>query len=110
MGLMRSVLLAGSQSPWLRRQATQRAFVRRAVSRFMPGETLDDALAATLALRGQNLPVVLTRLGENVATEEEADEVRDHYLGALDRIATQGAAAEISVKPTQLGLDLDRER
>jgi proline dehydrogenase len=45
-----------------------------------------------------------------VATEEEADEVREHYLGALDKIAAQGAAAEISVKPTQLGLDLDEER
>jgi proline dehydrogenase len=110
MGLMRKALLAGSQSPWLKRQATQRAFVRRAVSRFMPGEHLDDALAAAQALREKNLPSVLTRLGENVASEEEADEVREHYLGALDKIAARGAAAEISVKPTQLGLDLDRER
>lgn len=110
MGVMRSVLLAGSQSPWLRRQATRRRFVRRAVSRFMPGEHLDDALVAAQALRARSLPVVLTRLGENVAAETEADEVRNHYLGALDTIASRGADAEISIKPTQLGLDLDRER
>jgi len=110
MGIMRTVLLAGSQSPWLRRQATRRRFVRRAVSRFMPGEQLGDALAAAERLRAQGLPAVLTRLGENVASEAEADAVRDHYLGALDAIAAQSAEAEISVKPTQLGLDLDRER
>jgi len=110
MGIMRTVLLAGSQSPWLRRQATRRRFVRRAVSRFMPGEQLGDALAAAERLRAQGLPAVLTRLGENVASEAEADAVRDHYLGAFDAIAAQSAEAEISVKPTQLGLDLDRER
>ena len=88
----------------------RRPFVHRAVSRFMPGEELEDALAAAAALGHAGLGAVLTRLGENVATEAEADEVKDHYLHVLDRVAAAGGAIEISVKPTQLGLDLDEQR
>ena len=88
----------------------RRAFVRRAVSRFMPGEEASDALAATGALRRAGLGAVLTRLGENVAAEAEADAVAAHYLDLLERVKDEGGAVEISVKPTQLGLDLDEER
>ena len=52
MGLMRAALLAGSQSAWLRETAVRRPAVRRAVARFMPGERVEDALAAAAALRG----------------------------------------------------------
>jgi proline dehydrogenase len=117
MGLMRSLLLAGADSRWLREQATKRAFVRRAVSRFMPGESLGEALATADALRPEGIGLVLTRLGENVTDAAEADEVAAHYMDALDRIGPQagpggttGIVAEISVKPTQLGLDIDAER
>ncbi|HET8647262.1 MAG TPA: proline dehydrogenase family protein [Vicinamibacteria bacterium] len=110
MGALRRVLLAGSQSRWLREQATRRRFVRRAVERFMPGERLEDALAAAAVLAPRGIAAVLTRLGENVDREAEADEVRAHYEGALDRIAQDGAPCEVSLKLTQLGLDLDRER
>ena len=105
MGLLRRALLAGSQSRWLRERA-----MRRAVSRFMPGEEASDALAATGALRQAGMGAVLTRLGENVATEAEADAVASHYLDLLERVKGEGGAVEISVKPTQLGLDLDEER
>jgi proline dehydrogenase len=81
-------------------------FVRRAVSRFMPGETLDDALEAARALARRRIPAVLTCLGENVTSREEAAAVARHYLEALDRIREAGLDAEISVKLTQLGLDL----
>jgi proline dehydrogenase len=110
VGVLRSLMLAGSQSPWLREQATRRKFVRRAVSRFMPGETMEEAMAAAAAVAPRKIGAVLTRLGENVDQEAEADEVRDHYLLALDRIAQDHAPSEVSVKLTQLGLDLDRER
>lgn len=110
MGLLRGMLLAGSQSRWLRERAMRQAFVRRAVSRFMPGEELDDALAATGALRAAGLGAVLTRLGENVEDDAEADAVAAHYLDVLERVKGEAGAVEISVKPTQLGLDLDEER
>jgi proline dehydrogenase len=110
MGLMRSVLLAGSESGWLRAQATRRAFVRRAVSRFMPGESLEDALGTAPALAPDRIGLVLTRLGESVTDAAEADEVAAHYREALEKIRARRVDAEISVKPTQLGLDIDAAR
>ena len=88
----------------------RRPFVRRAVSRFMPGEDVSDALAATVSLRRAGMGAVLTRLGENVATEAEADAVAAHYLELLERVKDESGTVEISVKPTQLGLDLDEGR
>src|SRR2546426_10137916 len=84
MGLWRSLLLAGSDSRWLRAQATRRAFVRRAVSRFMPGESLEDALGTSSALGPDGIGLVLTRLGENVTDAAEADAVAAHYLEVLE--------------------------
>ena len=110
MGLMRSALLAGSQSAWLRAQATRRGFVRRSVSRFMPGERVEDALEAAAGLREQGISTILTRLGENLADAQEADEVTDHYRRVFDAVSAASLDAQISIKPTQLGLDLDRDR
>ena len=108
MGLMRDAFLAGSRSVWLRERATRYGFVRRSVSRFMPGETLAEALQATRALQEMGAGSVLTQLGENVTDAAEADAVKRHYLDVLDQAAAQGLDAQISVKLTQLGLDLDR--
>jgi proline dehydrogenase len=106
MPLVRSLLLAASQNVWLREHAVRYPFVRRSVSRFMPGETLDAALSAAQTLRQKNIGAVFTHLGENVADRDEARQVTDHYLQVLDSIHQQNLAAEISVKLTQLGLDL----
>jgi len=106
---MRRALLAGSSSRWLRERASRYPFVRRSVSRFMPGEELDDALSAARGLSAAGVPTILTRLGENLPEAGAAAEVTRHYLDALDRIAGTGLDAQISVKPTQLGLDQDRE-
>jgi proline dehydrogenase len=109
MGLMRSAFLAGSRSVWLRERAMRYGFVRRSVSRFMPGEGLADALEAARVLQEWGASSVLTQLGENVADADEADAVKRHYLDVLDRAAARGLDGQISVKPTQLGLDLDRD-
>lgn len=109
MGLMRSMLLVCSQSQWLRERATRLGFVRRAVSRFMPGETVEEALAAAKELKQQSLSTVFTNLGENVTDPAEADRVTVHYLGVLGRVRDMGLKTEVSVKLTQLGLDLDPE-
>jgi proline dehydrogenase len=110
MSVMRSVLLAASESRWLRRQAPHMGFVKKAVKRFMPGERIEDALAAAEELRGQGIDAVFTRLGENVTAMTEADAVRDHYLDVLARIGRTKLNAQISIKLTQLGLDVDPER
>jgi proline dehydrogenase len=107
--VLRTVLLAASENRWLRERAPRHPFVRRAVARFMPGEDVDSALAAVRTLGDRGMGAVLTQLGENLAEAREARQVREHYSGVLRRIRETGADAEISVKPTQLGLDLSRE-
>jgi proline dehydrogenase len=106
MSIFRNVLLAASENRWLRERAVKFPFVRRAVTRFMPGETFEDALAASRAL---GVGTVLTRLGENLRNAAEAANVARHYREVLDRIQQEKMDVEISVKLTQLGLDFSRD-
>ena len=110
MGLMRTLLLAGSENRWLRRRAPHLPFVKTAVTRFMPGERPEDALEAAAALRRQGMGVVLTELGENIIDAAKADQVTRHYQDVLAKVAARGLDGHISIKLTQLGLDVDRER
>src|SRR2546425_6078281 len=107
MSLSRHLLLRASRSPWLARQLSERAFFRRAVRRFMPGEDLDAALAAAAELVRDGIGSVLTQLGEQVTSRDEAAGVRDHYLRVLEEIRQRELPTEISVKLTHLGLDLN---
>jgi len=109
MGFMRSFFLACSQSTWMRERATRYPFVRRAVSKFMPGETADAALAAAQVLQQASVGTVFTHLGENIKDPAEAERVTTHYVDVLDRICHMGLGTEVSVKLTQLGLDLSLE-
>jgi len=97
-----------STNPWLRERATRTAFVRRSVSTFMPGERLEDAMAAAAEQQRRGVGTIFTKLGENLTRVEEAEEVTRHYLDVLDKVKSAGLRAQISVKPTQLGLDLDK--
>jgi proline dehydrogenase len=106
MSLMRSLLLAASQNQWMRQRASRYAFVRRSVARFMPGETLEDALAAARTLKEKKIGAVFTHLGENVAERAEAVQVAEHYRGVIERNHARGLGTEVSVKLTQLGLDI----
>jgi len=109
MSLMRKVLLSASQSAWLRERAMRARMVRRATRRFMPGEKLEDALEATRALEREGIPTILTRLGENLASEADATAVADHYVLAQEQVREAAVGSEMSVKLTQLGLDLSPE-
>jgi len=109
MGISRNILLAAAQSKWLRERATRYHFVRRTVSRFMPGEELDDAVAAARDFQRHSMATVFTHLGENVTRPDEVEKVAQHYLAVLDLIQALQLPTEISVKLTQLGLDLDSD-
>ena len=109
MGVARNLLLAVSTNAWVRERATKTAFVRRSVSSFMPGERLEDALGAAALLRQEGVATILTKLGENLTRADEAEEVTGHYLDVLDNVSARKLNAEVSIKPTQLGLDLDKE-
>jgi len=105
MSVMRRALLWASTNAWIRENAMRTGFVRKSVSKFMPGEQIEDAIVAAKALQPAKLNTIFTRLGENITRLEEADEVRDHYLKVIDLIKAAGIDSQISIKPTQLGYD-----
>jgi proline dehydrogenase len=109
MNLIRRMLVKASESRWLRERAPRFGFVRAAAGRFMPGEKVEDALAAARPLAESGISTLLTQLGENIAERSEAERVTTHYLDLLDRIRDANLPTEVSVKLTHLGLDLDRE-
>jgi proline dehydrogenase len=106
MSVGRSILLAASRSATLNDFALHSSFVKRATHRFMPGEHAEDALAAAQQITATGRGVVFTQLGESITRAEAAENVRDHYLWLFERIAELRLPAHVSVKPTQLGLDL----
>ena len=107
---MRSLFLWAARNAWLRDHLPRMRFMRRAVRRFMPGETMESALDAAAPLEAAGIRTMYTKLGENLESLAEADAVADHYVAVLDAIKARGLAGEISVKPTQLGLDIDEDR
>jgi proline dehydrogenase len=109
MALMRSALLWASRNRWLAQNFPRYRFAQAAVRRFMPGTTAEAALDAAAAASPQNIGAIFTRLGENIQRMDEAAGVVDHYVEVLSRIAERRVAAQISVKLTQLGLDISEE-
>jgi proline dehydrogenase len=106
---MRRILLWMAGNAFLRRRLPRLPFARRAVRRFMPGETIEEALDAAEQFRPLGIGILLTRLGENLTSLEQAQEVADHYHRVLDLVLARGMDAEVSLKLTQVGLDLDAE-
>ena len=107
VSLTRRLLLRASRSAWLARTLRRRAFFRRAVRRFLPGEHVGAALDTAAALARDGIGSVLTQLGEQVTNRDEAAGVRDQYLRLFDEIRSRDLPAEISVKLTHLGLDVN---
>jgi len=102
---MRRVLLWCAQNTWLATHVPRWRFARRAVRRFLPGEGFDSALKAAVGFRSKNIGALFTLLGENITDLAAANKVVEHYEEVL--AASMDVQAEISVKPTQLGLDID---
>lgn len=106
--MLRSILLALSQSPRTARFVIHNNLSRRVVRRFVAGEHLDDAVAAVRALNQAGRLASLDCLGESVATEEEARRAAAAYSGMFDRIASEKLICNVSLKLTQLGLDMSQ--
>ena len=77
--------------------------------RFVAGETLDEALSASLDLCSHGRHVSLNHLGENVTTEAAAREVCAGYIHMIEELQAKNLTGNISIKLTQLGLDIDKE-
>jgi proline dehydrogenase len=102
----RSILLAAARSRRLNDFALRSSVVKRATRKFMPGEHVRDALEAGVAIAASGRGLIFTQLGEAITSAEAASLVRDHYLDLFDQIRAKALPAHVSVKPTQLGLDL----
>lgn len=110
MSLGRNTLLWASRNEWLKTRVPKMKFVQRAVKRFMPGETAEGAILASKNLIKYNIPTTLTHLGENITTIKEAEENTQHYLDMIDKINKEKFDIEISLKLTQIGLDISFDK
>lgn len=105
--MLRASLLWLSERPRLNRFVRSNRLASRFASRFVAGETVDSAMAALRDLNAARISASLDLLGESVHKAEEARAARDVYLQLLDRIHAAGADANVSVKLTQMGQDID---
>jgi proline dehydrogenase len=104
--MLRGTLLYLSRQKQLRRWMEHSPAAARLTRRFVAGNTLERGLEVVQKLHAKRILTTLDRLGENVASAAEADASRDAYLFALESLAKLNLGATISVKLTQLGLDL----
>ena len=103
---MRTLLLYLSENKRLAPFIMRNSMSRRMAQRFVAGETLDDAVKAARQLNRTKISASLDMLGENVADEAGARRAAENYLRMFDRIAVEKLEANVSLKLTQLGLDL----
>ncbi|HWG64495.1 MAG TPA: proline dehydrogenase family protein [Streptosporangiaceae bacterium] len=108
--MLRRILLAASGSDRTRQLITSSSFSRGIVARYVAGETAEEAVAVTRQLAASGLLVTLDHLGEETADPDQAAAVAAEYTGLLGQLSAAGLAtggrAEVSVKPTAVGLGL----
>lgn len=107
--MFRSTLLYLSNQPRVFRFVRNNGLAKKFASRFVAGETLDEALEAVRALNAKGITASLDLLGESVTNEREARAGAAEYLTILDRIHEQKLNANVSVKLTAMGLDISEE-
>jgi len=107
--ILRSLLLFLSEQKQLRRWVETSRLARPLTSRFIAGQTLEDALAVCTRLRQEGVLASLDRLGESVTAPGEVESSRDGYLEAIGRVAALGLPATFSIKLTLFGLDISED-
>ena len=107
--MLRNTLLYLSNQPRVFKFVRNNRLAKHFARRFVPGETVEEALATVRELNAKGITASLDLLGESVYTESEARAARDAYLSLLDRIHAARLDANVSVKLTAMGLDIDHE-
>jgi len=105
--MLRAFFIALSENKTLRRFAEQNTLGRRMSSRFVAGMTVEDCLRATATVNADGMSVSVDNLGENVTNPEEARDSEQLYHEMLDALAARGLNANVSLKLTHMGLDVD---
>jgi len=109
MPILRSAFIALSRNQLLRHFSERSAIGRRMSSRFVAGMEIEDVLRAARSMQDQGIASTLDSLGENVSTPEQARHSADIYHQLLDAIAARKLNANVSLKLTQMGMDLSRD-
>lgn len=107
--MLRGLFVWLSESRALRAFAERSAIGQRTSSRFVGGTTIEDAMAATHSMNDLGLTVSIDNLGENVTNPDEARQSAALYHKLLDEITARGLKANVSLKLTHLGLDIDEK-
>src|SRR5258706_269716 len=107
--MLRSALLYLSAQPKVFSFVRHNRMAKGFASRFVAGETLDTALDAVAKLNAKRITASLDLLGESVRNESESREAARQYIRILDRIKEKKLDANVSVKLTAMGLDIDQE-
>jgi proline dehydrogenase len=105
--MLRAIFIALSESTMIRRTAERSALGRRMSGRFVAGMTVADALDATARMNGLGMSATVDNLGENVTNREEAAESAKLYHEMIDALSSRGLNANVSLKLTHMGLDVD---
>ena len=108
MSALRAVILAAADSPRLQRLVTKHGF-RLGASRFVAGQSLDEAVPVLRRLNEDGLLTNTTLLGEGIRSEAEARTAVDEYHEVLERIQSEGLRTNVALKLTNLGLSIDEE-
>ena len=104
--MLRATLLLLSGQSRINRFVRRNPLARRGASRFVAGESLEEAAAAVRALNARGITASLDLLGESVTKAADAREATDQIIGIFDRIAADRLDCNVSVKLTQIGFDL----
>src|SRR3984885_6270645 len=107
MPILRSILIALSRNSSLRNFAENSTLGGRMSARFVAGRSVEEVLAAATAVNSHGMSATLDSLGENVHSPQEANEAADVYHRLIDAIEQHQLDANVSVKLTQMGMDLD---
>ena len=107
--MLRQAFLTLSNSRELQDIALSNGMARKFALRFVAGETVEDAIKAVAALNGKGIKATLDHLGENVTRASEARAAAGSYIEVVERIEHTRVDSNVSLKLTQMGLDLDEE-
>ncbi|OQY91271.1 MAG: hypothetical protein B6D38_01335 [Anaerolineae bacterium UTCFX1] len=107
--MLRNFLIYLSKAEWAQRLITGWGFARRAASRFVAGDSVDDAIRVVRELSAKGINATLDQLGEHTSTAEEANAAADAIVCDLQAIDRAGVRANMSIKLTQIGMGLDEE-
>ena len=107
--MLRALFISLSKARWAQRLITQWRFAWKMASRFIAGETVEDAIRAVEQLNAAGILATLDHLGENTDSQAAAEQSTTDILKILDAIHAAGLRSNVSIKLSQLGLVLDSE-